>query len=465
MPIALSSSRGRGVLAATVLGSGVAFLDTTVVNVALPTLQRELHTSMSGLQWTIDAYLLTLSALLLVGGALGDRYGRRKLYAIGLVVFALASASCGLAPTIEVLIVSRLVQGVGGAMLVPGSLSLLRGVLRDEDVGRAIGLWSGLSAVTTALGPMAGGWLIDTVSWRAAFLINLPLIALALWTLLHFSPESRDEEAPPTPDGWGGLLATVGLSGSVYALIEGPARGWGGWTLLAGGLGVLALAAFLWVEAHVEHPMFPLRLLRALQFTGANSATLAVYFALNGALFFVVQQLQRVSGYSATWAGASMLPMTVILAVFSPRVGRLVAKTGHRIWMTMGPIIAAVGLALFTRVGANGSYWTEVLPAVCVLGFGMAATVAPLTDAALTGAPQRLAGMASGVNNAVARLAALLAVALLPWAAGLSGGAQGEAPAAFNAGFSRAMWISAVAAVVGGLISFATIDRARSADQ
>jgi EmrB/QacA subfamily drug resistance transporter len=456
--LALGSARGRGVLAAAVLGSGVALLDTTVVNVALPTLGRALHTGISGLQWVVDSYLLFLGALLLVGGALGDRYGRRRLFAAGLALFGGASAICGLAPGVEWLIAARALQGIGGALLVPGSLSLLRAVIREEDQGKAIGLWSGLSGVTTALGPPVGGWLIESVSWRAAFFINLPVIALALGALFRFVPESRDEQAPRSPDWAGAALVTVGLAGVVFALIEGPAAAWSGATVGAGVLGAAALFAFVLAERRSRAPMLPMGLFRSAQFSGANATTLALYFALGGMLFFVVMELQRVSGYSPLAAGASTLPMTALLLVLSPIAGRSVGRLGHRLFMTAGPLTCAVGLAMLSRIGGRAPYWSIVFPGIVVLGLGLSTTVAPLTDAALSGAPPRNAGVASGFNNAVARIAGLLAVALLPGAAGVAG--DSEIPAeAFRAGFSRAMWTCAGIAAAAGAIAFVTIDR------
>jgi EmrB/QacA subfamily drug resistance transporter len=456
--LALGSARGRGVLAAAVLGSGVALLDTTVVNVALPTLGRALHTGISGLQWVVDSYLLFLGALLLVGGALGDRYGRRRLFAAGLALFGGASAICGLASGVEWLIAARALQGIGGALLVPGSLSLLRAVIREEDQGKAIGLWSGLSGVTTALGPPVGGWLIESVSWRAAFFINLPVIALALGALFRFVPESRDELAPRSPDWAGAALVTVGLAGVVFALIEGPAAAWSGTTVGAGVLGAAALFAFVLAERRSPTPMLPMGLFRSAQFSGANATTLALYFALGGMLFFVVMELQRVSGYSPLAAGASTLPMTALLLVLSPIAGRSVGRLGHRLFMTAGPLTCAVALAMLARIGDRAPYWRTVFPGIVVLGLGLAATVAPLTDAALSGAPPRNAGVASGFNNAVARIAGLLAVALLPGAVGVAG--DSEIPAeAFRAGFVRAMWTCAGIAATAGAIAFATIDR------
>ena len=456
--IALSSARGRGVLFAAVVGSGIAFLDTTVVNVALPTLGRELHVGMAGLQWTVDAFLLTLGALLLVGGALGDRYGRRRVFVIGLIWFTLASACCGFAPNVGLLIAARMLQGVGGALLVPGSLALMRAVYREADQGRAIGLWSGLAGVTTALGPVLGGWLIGAWSWRLAFFINVPLGALGVWAALHFVPESRDETATAAPDLWGALLATVGLAGLVYALIEGPARGWQVLAIVSGGVGTAAFLAFFALEARSRAPMLPLGIFRSLQFTGANLTTLAVYFALSGALFLAVIELQRVLGYSPLEAGAAMTPITVLMLLLSPVAGRATLKVGHRGPMTLGPLIAGAGLLLLSRVEAGSGYLSTVLPGVGVLGLGLSITVAPLTDAVFQGAPQRHAGVASGVNNAVARIAGLLAVALLPWAGGIAD-TDAVSKEAFTVGFHRGMWLSALACVLGAAVAFLTIER------
>jgi len=459
-PLPLSSARGRGVLAATVLGSGVALLDGTVVNVALPSLERALHTGIVGLQWVLDAYLLFLGVLMLVGGALGDLFGRRRVFALGLSLFGIASGACGLAPGAGWLIAARAAQGMAGALLVPGSLSILRTVIREDDQGKAIGLWSGLSGVSTALGPLLGGWLIEAISWRAAFFLNLPLVALSLYALVRFVPESRDEEASRSLDWAGAALATAGLGGAIYALIEGPARGWSGVAVAAAAGGAAALLAFVFVEKHKRAPMLPMELFRSLQFSGANAVTLGLYFAMGGALFFLVLELQRVAGYSPLAAGASMLPVTVLLLLLSPLAGKSVARLGHRGLMAAGPIIAAAGLWMLAGIGAAAPYWRHVFPGVMVLGLGLALTVAPLTDAVLSGAPARHAGLASGFNNAVARLAGLLAVALLPGLAGVSGL---ETPAgAFHEGFARAMRACAGMAAAAGAAAFLTIDRGGS---
>ncbi len=456
LDITLRSARGRGVLLATIAGSGVAFLDQTVVNVALATLQTELGAELSQLQWTVDAYLLFLGSLLLVGGSLGDRHGRRRLFVIGLIWFALASVLCGLAPNADLLIAARALQGIGAALLTPVSLALVRASFRTEDRGAAIGAWAGLSGVSTALGPLVGGWLIDAGSWRYIFFLNLPLAAIGVWSALRFVPESRDESAPPTTDVPGAVLATAGLGGIVYALIEGPRAGWDGVSIGAAAIGVAAFTAFLLVERRRRHPMLPLDVFGSLQFSGANLTTLAVYFALGGAFFLVVLQLQKVLGYSALEAGAALTPITLLLLVLSPLAGKVGAKLGQRGPMTAGPLVAAIGLGLLTRAVEGASWTTGVLPGIVVFGVGLGFTVAPLTTAVFDGAAPERAGVASGVNNAVARIAGLLAVALLPWAAGIPADDSEEA---FSAGYVRAMWICAGLAVLGAACAFFTIER------
>ncbi|TMB02205.1 MAG: MFS transporter [Deltaproteobacteria bacterium] len=450
MTVALRSARGRGVLLATVLGSGVAFLDSTVVNVALPVLGRELHAGIAGLQWTVDAYLLTLTALLLLGGSLGDALGRGKMFVAGLAWFALASAACGLAPSIEALIAARAVQGAGAAMLVPGSLAVLRDSFAEDEQGQAIGAWAGLSGVTTALGPLLGGWLITAWSWRVIFFLNLPLAAAAAWAALRCVPDSRPS-GPARIDVAGAAAATLGLGGCVYALIEAPAHGPG--VAAAAALGAACLAAFLWIEARSANPMLPLELFRSRQFSGANAVTLAVYFALSGATFLLIIHLQSVLGYSPLAAGAALTPATLLLLVLSPPAGKLASRIGYRVPMTVGPLIASAGVALLARVGRGSSYVSVVLPGIAVLGLGLAATVAPLTTAVLAGAQERHAGVAAAVNTAVARLAGLLAVALLPLLAGI---AAADA-ASLAAGFPRAMWICAAACAAGGLCALVTL--------
>ncbi len=435
MSVRLRSARGRGVLVATVLGSGVAFLDSTVVNVALPVLGRELHAGIAGLQWTMDAYLLTLTALLLLGGSLGDALGRRKTFVAGLAWFALASAACGLAPSIGALAVARAVQGAGAALLVPGSLAVLRSSFAEEEQGRAVGAWAGLSGVTAAVGPLVGGWLITAWSWRVIFFLNLPLAAAAAWAALRCIPESR----------------TTGLRVDVPGVIEAPVRGPG--VAVAAALGAASLAAFVWIEARHPDPMLPLDLFRSRQFSGANAVTLAVYFALSGATFLLIIHLQSVLGYSPLAAGAALTPVTLLLLVLSPPAGKLASRIGYRAPMTAGPLIAAVGVALLAKVGRDSSYVSGVLPGIAVLGLGLAATVAPLTTAVLAGAKELHAGVAAAVNTAISRLAGLLAVALLPLLAGISAADAGS----LAAGFPRAMWICAAVCAAGGLCALATL--------
>lgn len=449
---------GRWVILAAVLGSGVAFLDSTVVNVALPSIAKDLGGGLSGMQWVLDGYLLTLSALLLLGGALGDLYGRKRLYMVGLVGFTSASLLCGVAPSVGFLVAARALQGVAGALLVPGSLSILSASFRADDRGAAVGAWSGLSGVATALGPFAGGWLVDAVSWRFVFLVNLPLAALAVLVTLRHVPESRDPAAARRPDLVGAGLATVGLGGLVYALIEGSARReLAPGLALAGGVGLAALIAFPFVERRRPHPLVPLAIFRSRQFVGANATTLAVYAALGGALFLVAVELQQVLGYSALEAGSSLLPITFVILTLSARAGRLAQRTGPRLPMTAGPLVAGFGLFLASFIGPGDSYVTSVLPAVVVLGLGMACTVAPLTAAVMAAVDEGHVGVASGFNNAVARVGGLLAVALLPAIAGL-GGVDPSDPG-FHAGVARALRIAAGLSVAGGLAAYALIRR------
>lgn len=450
--------RGRWILLATVLGSGISFLDSTVVNVALPSIARDLETGLSGLQWTVDGYLLTLGSLILLGGSLGDLYGRRRVFVAGLVVFSVASALCTVAPSIEVLILSRVLQGCGGALLVPGSLAMISASFDPADRGKAIGAWSGLAGVTTAVGPFLGGYLVDAVSWRLVFLINLPIAVFVILVTLRHVPESRDEGAH-SPDIPGALLGALGLSGVIYALIESPGGGIARPTVWpAAVVGVLLLAAFFVVEARRTEPMLPLELFRSPQFSGANGTTLAVYFALGGAMFFLVIDLQRVLGYSALESGAALVPVTILMLLLSPSAGALAGRIGPRLPMTIGPMVVAGGLALLARVEPGSAYAIDVLPAVVVFGAGLSLTVAPLTSAVLDAVETRHAGIGSGVNNAVARIAGLLAIAVLPLVVGISG--DDVTDAAFSAGYRASMLVCAGLCVAGGLIAFATIGRA-----
>jgi EmrB/QacA subfamily drug resistance transporter len=435
------------VLLATVLGSGIAFLDSTVVNVALPAIARDVDTGVRGLQWVVAAYLVTLSALLLLGGSLGDLYGRRRVFVIGLVLFTAASVACGAAPNVGALIAARAVQGMGAALLVPGSLAIISAVFRPSDRSTAISAWSGLAGVASAVGPFIGGWLITAASWRWVFLINVPLAAVAVVTTLRHVPETRDEdETVRTPDIPGAAMVGIGLGGLAYGLIE-EAPG-------AIVLGVVALVAFVLVERVRRHPMLPLEVFRSLQFTGANLVTLVVYAAFGGVTFLLILFLQNVLGYSPTESGAALLPSTVVMLFLSARVGRLAGRIGPRWPMTVGPVIVGFGLLLLARIGPDSSYLTSVFPAAVVFGFGLAITVGPLTSAVLGAVEDRHLGVGSAFNNAVARAAGLLAVAVLPRVAGLHGSAD---TSAFVDGFPRAATAGAVLCWVGAAIAWVTI--------
>ncbi len=454
--VAWGSPRARWVLAAAVLGSGMAFLDGTIVNVALPAMARDLDADLADLQWVLDAYLVTLTALLLLGGALGDRYGRRRVFTIGVGGFAVASVLCGLAPTTGALIAARALQGVGAALLVPGSLALLSATIRQADRARAIGAWSGLTGVASAAGPFFGGWLVDAASWRWAFLINVPLAVVVLFAAGRV-PESIDLDAPRHLDLKGAAIVALGLALLTGGLIEAGA----GWTVLTVGAviaGCALLVTFVVVERRSEAPMLPPSLFRSRQFTGANLVTLAVYAGLGGAFFFVVVNLQDALGYSALESGAALTPVTVMMLLLSSHMGALSQRTGPRLPMTVGPAIVAIGLLLLGQIEAGDKYLTTVLPAALVFGLGLSVTVAPLTAAVLGAVDEHHLGVGSATNNAVARLAGLLAVAVIPSLAGfeLTGG-EGSLP-----GYTTAMRISAVLAIAGSLIAALTIERGRT---
>lgn len=455
-PLRLASARGRWVLFATVLGSAVVGIDATAVNVATPAIGDDFDAGLSGLQWTINAYTLTLAGLLLLGGSLGDRFGRRRVFVIGVIWFAAASLLCAIAPSVEALIVARALQGVGGALLTPGSLAIIQASFHRDDRGAAIGAWSGLGGVAIAIGPLLGGYLVDAVSWRLIFLINLPVAAAVIAVAVRHVPETRDP-AEARLDPVGAVLAAAGLAGVTYALIEGPETGWDDPVVLATLIGgVLALAAFVVSQRVGSHPMLPLEIFASAQFTAANLVTFVVYAALGGAIFLLAIQLQNVLGYTALQAGLALVPMTIVMLLLSARAGRLSQRIGPRLPMTAGPLLAAAGLALMVRIGEGAAYATHVLPAVLVFALGLALTVAPLTATVLAAASDAHAGVASGVNNDVARIGGLLAVAVLPPLAGISGGDYRD-PDLLSDGFVIAIWISAALCALGGVLAFLMI--------
>lgn len=453
----MGTAQGRWVLLATVLGSGVAMLDATVVNVALERIGSDLDADFAGLQWTVNAYTLTLAALILLGGSLSDRYGRRRIFVIGVCWFALASLLCGLAPNTGTLVAARALQGIGGALLTPGSLAIISASFSGPDRAAAVGAWSGLSGVAAAVGPFVGGWLVEW-SWRAVFLINLPLAALVVLVTVRHVPESRDPAAAPRLDWAGTALVAAGLGALTYALTAAGEGGLDAAIWIWGVAGVVGLAAFVSVERRSRHPLVPPSLFAVRQFTAANLVTLFVYAALGALFVLLVLQLQVVSGFSPLLAGTALLPVTVLMLLFSARVGALAQRIGPRPLLTAGPLVAAAGVLLMLRIGPEASYLLDVLPGALLFGAGLTLLVAPLTATVLDSAPDRYAGVASGVNNAVARAAGLLAVAVVPVAAGI-GGTDYTDPDAFAGGFRAAMFILAGLLAAGALLAILYVRR------
>ena len=457
--------RGRWVLATAVLGSAMVFVDGTVVNVALPHIGTSLDASLSGLTWTVNGYTLTLASLILLGGSLGDRFGRRRVFVVGVVWFAVASLLCGLAPNVAMLVAARALQGVGGALLTPGSLALLQSSFRTEDRARAIGAWSGLAGIAGAAGPFLGGWLVQAASWRWIFLVNLPLAVAVVAMALRHVPESRDQAASQHVDVVGAVTGAVGLGAVTAGLIAWQDHGLGsavvlGWLVV----GLLALGGFLLREQRAADPMLPLGIFSSRVFSATNAVTFVVYAALGGVFFWLVLFLQVAAGFSAMSAGLALIPMTVLMLVLSPRAGAVATRIGPRLPMTVGPLLCALGVGLLSQLPRHASYLLDVLPPVVLFGLGLSATVAPLTATVLAAAPDEHAGLASGVNNAVARVGGLLAVAALPLVAGLHG--EGYARADLLVGpYRTAMTCCAVLLAAGGALSWAFVREHVTASQ
>jgi EmrB/QacA subfamily drug resistance transporter len=456
-PVRLHSTTGRWTIAATVLGSGTVFLEGTVVNVALPAVADSFGLGLGGVQWIVNGYLLTLSALMLLGGSLGDVHRRRTIFQIGLLAFAATSLLAAFMPSATTLVIVRVVQGAAGALLVPNSLAMVDELFTEEERGTAIGKWAGWSAISTAAGPLLGGWLVDALSWRWVFASAAPMALIAAAISARHVPDAvADSQTRRSVDYVGGALATLGLGGLVAGLITGSERGFGGATLLVLVVGVVLLVAFVAWQQRRADPLLPLNLFRSLQFSGANLATLFMYAALGAVFLFLVLQLQNVLHLSALETGAALMPINVLMLIISPRAGRLAERYGARWPMSAGALIAAVGTLLLSRVTPGDGYLTDVLPGVIVFGIGLSLLVAPLTAAVLAAVPERSAGIASAVNNAVARLAGLLAVAALPLAAGI-GGIQNLEGEAFAEGYARVMLLCAVLCIASALVALITV--------
>jgi EmrB/QacA subfamily drug resistance transporter len=458
--IPLTSARGRLVVLATVLGSGAVFLEMTIVNVALPSIAGDLHLGIASLQWILDGYLLTLGALIMLGGALGDVFGRGRIFTLGLVGFAITSLLVAVAPGMGTLITLRLLQGAAGAMLVPNSLAILETVFAEDERGRAIGQWAGWSGASTALGPLLGGALLEVASWRVIFVIVAPFALLSAWLARRTLPQPTAADSRPV-DYPGAALATLGLAGLITLLISGPNAGFATpWVLAVGVGGGALLSVFVWHERRTPTPLLPVSMFHSRAFTGANLTTLLVYGALSSLFFLLMLQLQNGLGISPLRAGAALLPINFLLLVLSPFAGAWATRSGARLPMTMGASIAGAGMLLFTRVQPGAGYAGAILPAVIVFGIGLGLLVAPLTAAVLQAAPRELKGVASAFNNAVARLAGLLAIALIPLAAGMAGDGAIVGPMLAR-GFVRAMVISAGLCFCGAAVAFLTMDLKR----
>ncbi|WP_031172620.1 MFS transporter [Streptomyces durhamensis] len=454
--VRLASPQGKWILFTTILGSSMAMLDSTVVNVALPRIGRDLGANLAALQWTVNAYMVTLAGLILLGGSLGDRYGRRKIFLLGVVWFAAASLLCGMAPNPGILIAARALQGIGGALLTPGSLALIQASFHPDDRSRAVGLWSGFGGIGAAVGPFLGGWLVAGPGWRWVFLLNVPLALLCVPVAVRHVPESSAGKHTGRFDVLGATLGALSLALLTYALIEARSGSLG--VTLTAVAGVAAAVAFVYVERHRPDPMLPPDIFASRQFTAVNLVTLCVYAAFGGFFFLTALQLQVVAGYSPLAAGTALLPTTALMLLFSARSGALADRTGPRLPLTVGPLLCAAAMLLMLRVGPDADYLTDVLPALLVMGAGMVTLVAPLTATVLASVDTARAGLASGINNAAARAAGLLAVAALPLLAGMGPEAY-RSPTAFDTAFDRAMPILAGTLLLGSVVAFALVRR------